>query len=106
MFFLIMYMPNSLYSSISWELLRFYYFRKYSVNFINIKLLPCFQVWVLRSFSIQLKFPRGQKIPPDFRNEHAQSWHLRKRTKKKKVKNFQLSWRILEKKSYQPIKFK
>ena len=27
----------------------------------------------LRSFSIQLKFPRGQKIPPDFRNEHAQS---------------------------------
>ena len=36
----------------------------------------------LRSFSIQLKFPRGQKIPPDFRTEHAQSWHLINRTEK------------------------
>ena len=36
----------------------------------------------LRSFSIQLKFPRGQKIPPDFRNEHAQSWHLENRAEK------------------------
>ena len=64
---------------------------------------------VLRSFSIQLKFPRGQKISPDFRTEHAQLWHLKNRAEKderKKVENFQLSWRILEKKNYQPIKFK
>ena len=63
----------------------------------------------LRSFSIQLKFPRGQKIPPDFRDEHAQSWHLKNRSEKderEKFENFQLSWRILEKKNYQPVKFK
>ena len=63
----------------------------------------------LRSFSIQLKFPRGQKIPPDFRDEHAQSWHLKNRSEKderEKFENFQLSWQILEKKNYQPVKFK
>ena len=54
----------------------------------------------LRSFSIQLKFPRGQKILYDFRTEHVQSWHMKNRTEKdeiKKVENFQISWRILEK---------
>ena len=38
------------------------------------------------SFSIQLKFPRGQKIPPDFRNEHAQSRHLKNRAEKDEKK--------------------
>ena len=42
-----------------------------------------FIVNLLRSFSIQLKFPRGQKILPDFRNEHAQSWHLKNRDAEK-----------------------
>ena len=46
----------------------------------------------LRSFSIQLKFPRRQKIPPDFRTEHAQSWHLKshaeKDERKKKLRIF------------------
>ena len=57
-------------------------------------------VRVLRPFSIQLKFLRGQKIMPDFRTEHAQSWHLKNRSEKdeKKVENFQFPWRILEKK--------
>ena len=36
----------------------------------------------LKSFSIQLKFPRGQKIPLDFRTEHAQSQHLKNHTEK------------------------
>ena len=50
---------------------------------------------VLRLFSIQLKFPPGQKIQPDFRTEHAQSWHLKnpaEKDERKKVDNFQLSW--------------
>ena len=37
---------------------------------------------LLRSFSIQLKFPRGQKIQPDFRTEHVQSRHLRNHAEK------------------------
>ena len=46
----------------------------------------------LRSLSIQLKFPRGQKIPPDYRTEHAQPWDLKNRAekdeRKKKADNF------------------
>ena len=38
---------------------------------------------LFRLFSMQLKFPRGQKIPSDFRREHAQSWHLTNRTLEK-----------------------
>ena len=40
------------------------------------------------SFSIQLKFPRGQKIPLEFRNEYAQSGPLKKMREKK--------WRIFK----------
>ena len=40
----------------------------------------------LSSFSIQLKLPRGQKIPPDFRNEHAQSSHSKNHTEKEERK--------------------
>ena len=64
----------------------------------------------LRSFSIQLKFPRGQKIPPDFRNKHAQSWHLKNRAakdeRKKKLRIFNFLGGFSGKKSYQPIQFK
>ena len=42
---------------------------------------------LLRSFSIQLKFPRGQKIQPDIRTEHAQSRHLRNRAEKDERKS-------------------
>ena len=64
----------------------------------------------LRSLSIQLKFPRGQKIPPDYRTEHAQSWDLKNRAekdeRKKKLIIFNFFGRFFEKKNYQQIKFK
>ena len=53
------------------------------------KKLKIIKTLYLRSFSIQLKFPRGQKIPPDFRNEHAQSWNLKNRAEKDERKK---SW--------------
>ena len=62
-----------------------------------------------RSFSIHSKFLHRQKIPPDFKTEHAQSLHLKNRAEKdqrKKVENFQLPCWNFEKKKYQPIKFK
>ena len=67
-----------------------------------------FIVNLLRSFSIQLKFPRGQKILPDFRKSmrNRDIWKIvtLKKMREKKVENFQLSWRIF-KKNYQPVKF-
>ena len=49
------------------------------------------QISSLRSFSIQLQFPRGQKIPPDFRTEHAQSWHLKNRKMIREKKSWEFS---------------
>ena len=64
-------------------------------------------VRVLRSFSIQLKFLRGQKIMPDFRTEHAQSWHLKNRSEKdeKKSGEFSISLADSREKDYQPEKW-
>lgn len=41
----------------------------------------------LRLFFIELKFPRGQKIPPGFRIEQGQSRHWKNRAEKGKRKN-------------------
>ena len=63
---------------------------------------------VLRSFSSHLKFPRGQKIPPDFRAEHGQSWHLKNRTEKDKKKSWEFPTFLADsrEKNYKPLKFK
>ena len=56
---------------------------------------------VLRLFSIQLNFPRGQKFPPDSRTEHAQLWHFKNRAEKderKKGWEFPTFLPVLEKK--------
>ena len=56
----------------------------------------------LRSFSIQLSFTLGQKIPPEFRTEYVQSWHLKNRAEKdertKKLRIFNYLGRFLRKK--------
>ena len=63
----------------------------------------------LRLFSIQLKFTSGQKfrliLQRSLRNRDIWKTALKK-SKEEKAENFQLSWRILEKKNYQPIKSK
>ena len=51
------------------------------------------QYQLYRSISIQLKFPRGQKIQSDFRTGNVQSLHFKNRAEKnarKKVEIFKL----------------
>ena len=56
-----------------------------------------------------VKFPRGQKMQPDFSTGHVSSLHFKNRAEKnvrKKIEIFQLLGGFLRKKIDQPMTFK